>query len=416
MYSFGSALSAVMAAVCSVTYLFFGLYIISQATKDKRIRPLFYLCIFSSAWSCCYIIYYLSSELYTKEIWQRFIFAGMLVFTFVLFFFIKYVGLIKNKKTLTLISFAIWLPPLIYVYKSISENAVARDFPYGFWYLYVQILTTIYNLAGMVLIVVYHIKHKTNKSRRQTIILLVSAFVLMTISWILDYYFGFKTMLNIRPFWLLVWVGILSYTIKKYRFITVKPDFINRDISENIEEGIILFDPDMKIIFTNSAAQRLLNAEDKESIQLQDFIPERHLLDEEFSKLKGSNESSFRTRIYLTPAGTDQKVPVDIKMKKVIDDYKDISGFLMIITRAKSIEHLKALYKITDRELQIVLQLATGKTNKEIADYFRLTLKTVETHITSIYSKLLINNRIELINILSEYNSASGAQEKPRTF
>lgn len=85
---------------------------------------------------------------------------------------------------------------------------------------------------------------------------------------------------------------------------------------------------------------------------------------------------------------------------------RDASRLYIIVSRTKDIDHLKTLYKITDRELEVIRQLAIGKTNKDIAAFLNITNKTIESHIANIYNKLLIKNRIELINILSEFNSA----------
>ena len=70
-------------------------------------------------------------------------------------------------------------------------------------------------------------------------------------------------------------------------------------------------------------------------------------------------------------------------------------------------EHFEALRQIpklraraddslTTRERQIVLVLAEGLTNKEIARRLRLTEGTVKVHLHNIYQKLGISNRTAL--------------------
>jgi two-component system nitrate/nitrite response regulator NarL len=51
---------------------------------------------------------------------------------------------------------------------------------------------------------------------------------------------------------------------------------------------------------------------------------------------------------------------------------------------------------LTTRERQIVLVLAEGLTNKEIARRLRLTEGTVKVHLHNIYQKLGISNRTAL--------------------
>jgi DNA-binding NarL/FixJ family response regulator len=388
------AYAAVLAGACSVSFLYFGFYLLSPSSKDARFRPLLYTCFFSSAWSICYMLYFLSESGQMRDLYQRFAFAGMLAFVFALGFIIRYTGLIRNKRTAGFVSFVIWLPQMVCVYKSVFENAVARDFPSGFWFLFAEILATAYNLTSVLFMLVYYNRHKTRRTRKYAYILGGSGAVLLLLSWVADYVCGFKNTLNIMPFWLLIWMGILFYTIKKYRFIPITPDFINRDITENIEEGIILLDPDLKGVFENSAARRLLSIEDAGP-----------RLKDEILKLTRRDDTGFVSRVDLTPRGANEMVRVGLKVKRVVDAYNETSGYLAIISRLKDRERLKTEYGITGRELEVISQLSMGKMNKEIAVLLGITEKTIESHIASIYGKLLVKNRVELVNFLSGYDS-----------
>jgi len=52
-------------------------------------------------------------------------------------------------------------------------------------------------------------------------------------------------------------------------------------------------------------------------------------------------------------------------------------------------------YLLTTKEVQILLLIAEGKTNKEIAGVYFIEISTVKTHINNIYSKLSLSNRKE---------------------
>ena len=52
---------------------------------------------------------------------------------------------------------------------------------------------------------------------------------------------------------------------------------------------------------------------------------------------------------------------------------------------------------LTEREIEILQQLALGKTNQEIADTFVLSERTVRTHITNILAKLGLSNRTQAV-------------------
>ncbi|CAM3316547.1 response regulator transcription factor [Kibdelosporangium persicum] len=51
---------------------------------------------------------------------------------------------------------------------------------------------------------------------------------------------------------------------------------------------------------------------------------------------------------------------------------------------------------LTDREEQILVAVASGRTNSEIAAEFHITLSTVKTHIASLMAKLSARNRVEI--------------------
>jgi two-component system, NarL family, nitrate/nitrite response regulator NarL len=53
-------------------------------------------------------------------------------------------------------------------------------------------------------------------------------------------------------------------------------------------------------------------------------------------------------------------------------------------------------YGLTARELEIVSQIRSGKSNKEIAQYFSISEETVKRHLSNIYEKLGVSSRLEL--------------------
>ena len=51
---------------------------------------------------------------------------------------------------------------------------------------------------------------------------------------------------------------------------------------------------------------------------------------------------------------------------------------------------------LTEREEQVLLTIARGRTNSEIADELHISLSTVKTHIASLMAKLGARNRVEV--------------------
>lgn len=57
---------------------------------------------------------------------------------------------------------------------------------------------------------------------------------------------------------------------------------------------------------------------------------------------------------------------------------------------------------LTTRELEVLHQLAEGKSNKEISHDLHISTETVKSHIKSIYGKLKVKNRFEATRIARE--------------
>jgi LuxR family maltose regulon positive regulatory protein len=53
---------------------------------------------------------------------------------------------------------------------------------------------------------------------------------------------------------------------------------------------------------------------------------------------------------------------------------------------------------LTEREREVLQELAAGKTNLQIAEKLCVSLATVKTHINNIYGKFGVNNRVAAIN------------------
>ncbi len=71
--------------------------------------------------------------------------------------------------------------------------------------------------------------------------------------------------------------------------------------------------------------------------------------------------------------------------RKVVEAFRELGK------SSKDVENL------TERELEILAMLARGYQDKEIADKFFLSVKTVRTHLRNIYQKLHVRSRTEAV-------------------
>jgi ATP/maltotriose-dependent transcriptional regulator MalT len=61
------------------------------------------------------------------------------------------------------------------------------------------------------------------------------------------------------------------------------------------------------------------------------------------------------------------------------------------------------LVALSKREYEVLLFIAEGLSDKEIADKIFVSVNTVKTHVRRIYDKLLVNSRMEATKMLNNY-------------
>jgi DNA-binding NarL/FixJ family response regulator len=69
-----------------------------------------------------------------------------------------------------------------------------------------------------------------------------------------------------------------------------------------------------------------------------------------------------------------------------------------------------ALAGLSRREREILVLVATGRTDAQVADYLHLSTRTVSKHLQSIYTKLNINSRSAATRFALENGLTSGAE------
>ncbi|MEC5424999.1 response regulator transcription factor [Virgibacillus sp. C22-A2] len=73
----------------------------------------------------------------------------------------------------------------------------------------------------------------------------------------------------------------------------------------------------------------------------------------------------------------------------------EVTGKIMSRMREKPVEQLSD--QLTQRETEILMLVAQGKTNQEIADELFIALKTVKVHVSNILGKLQVQDRTQAV-------------------
>ncbi|MBI4463263.1 MAG: response regulator transcription factor, partial [Acidobacteria bacterium] len=78
------------------------------------------------------------------------------------------------------------------------------------------------------------------------------------------------------------------------------------------------------------------------------------------------------------------------------DSVQDLVTLLRDLMASSRSERPSKKFGLTPRELEIVSAVVSGYSNKEIAQKFFLSEDTIKHHITSIFNKMGVSNRLEL--------------------
>jgi two-component system, NarL family, nitrate/nitrite response regulator NarL len=78
------------------------------------------------------------------------------------------------------------------------------------------------------------------------------------------------------------------------------------------------------------------------------------------------------------------------------ESVSNLLQYLRMQTQASQEESQRKKFGLTPRELEIVSAVVAGYSNKEIAEYFKISEDTVKHHLSNIFDKLGVSTRLEL--------------------
>ena len=87
--------------------------------------------------------------------------------------------------------------------------------------------------------------------------------------------------------------------------------------------------------------------------------------------------------------------------------YRDESVFeaeVLVKMRNRMKQRAELYEMLTEREMEILLLIAKGYSNQEIASTSHITIKTVKTHVSNVLSKLEVQDRTQAVIYAFQYN------------
>jgi DNA-binding NarL/FixJ family response regulator len=141
-----------------------------------------------------------------------------------------------------------------------------------------------------------------------------------------------------------------------------------------------------------------------------DFIPELHAVAKDARILLLTavrDPQAYQRAVLLGAMGLVRKEKAAAELFKAIEKvyagemWLDRSLIACLLSQVAELERDK-LYKLTEREREVVKLVSEGLKNRAIGERLSISETTVSHHLTSIFSKLGVSNRFELILLLHQ--------------
>jgi DNA-binding CsgD family transcriptional regulator len=369
---------------------------------DPQKRNFFYFCVSFALWSFCYIVIASSSSTSTVIFWQKAAYAGALTYeVFILRFFLDFTGVIERIQHRKLFAVMLWIVPALFLHENFLNNTIAHDFPDGFWYIGLHVLAGAYNFTSLALLYFFYKKSNSFRIKKQVKIIFTGGFVTILITVPTDFFMGLQHIPTLTPVLILIWISSLFYALVRYKFLVLSPEMIAREVFSHIDELVILFDPEGRVIKCNSNSSNLPGKNSLENLSLNELFTDPGLVRENFKELFKGKIKDFNLRLSLQHEGIE--LPLEGRFSRIRDEFNDILGILFIGKEVKGIQQVRNIYRLTLREVQIVELLLRGKVNREIADTLNITSNTIKAHITNIYNKCGVNTKLALMDLMKQY-------------
>jgi DNA-binding CsgD family transcriptional regulator len=275
------------------------------------------------------------------------------------------------------------------------------------YFLYLPFYLASYGVSICILLYKWNKNSKSNKDKKQSgLILSVSIIFILTII-ISDNIlssFSFLKFPYLAPPLFLLYIAAIFYALIKYRFLSFSKRDIVQEIFSNVQDMILILNPDRTLMDVNNNYRTRLSGTDKDIAgkKFEELISNDENILIKFDELVSGKIKSFNTRIIYK--ALPENIITDSYLLRIVDKFNDFVAILIVSRENLGIKHLKKQYKITNRQLEIIQMTIDGLSNDEISERLSLARRTIETHLHYIYNKLSVKNKIELMKLANDFN------------
>lgn len=402
--------------------LLLGLSIL-RIDRHSRLNRLFgFICFIVSLWHIAAIIGYSSPA--HDVIVMATVFASFIYITFIAANLHVGMLLSREKKPSRCVTAILYMPAFV----STAFIAAAPDLFFTYtrhdgtwkfspsyespWFHLTMVLLAGYSAAFLLLLALRRKKSASNRERRQLDVIMTSFIatsVIVNLTQFIVPWFHLRGIPDIGPAGHALYLGGLYYAVFRLRFMRNRLAVSADELIAHMSDMVFVTDRKGSIATMNGPAKRAVPAGARDrATRLLDLVHESDRIAELFERMSTGGSQSEHTRI--TYRGADRDIYTDSYVSRIMDEFSDHVGYLVISSENRGRAMLQAAHRITDREFEVIGLCVRGDTNREIARSLSLSVRTVETHIINIYNKLGVNNRIELMNVAIRFGLVPGTR------
>ncbi len=402
-------------AVIATSCFILGFYILSM-DRHSRINRLFFInSMFLNAVILFTILIQLADEPHTVKSIQSFYNIVLISFLLMfLYFIVLFTGYRLNGIVIALLGLSSVAVFIIFLLKGQHLLWVTRQngvwvydlFNNFFWFcLYSPLLCGIVFLMLAALFRFYR-NASSHKEKNQARVMVVAIIISFCGGFIFLMFLPVFNILHsplLTPYFFAMLLYGVFFAMVKYRLMVFRIEDIAREALSYIQDMILILDTDKRILDVNNNLTASLSAErhDLRGRIITDLIePEKDFESALDAFIAGGIDPMLCRIVYKNKA---ERIVTDSVVSKVYDRFGDFSAVLIVSRENRGITQFQRYFRLTDREMEIVLLTISGVANTAIAETLSITKRTVETHQNNIYNKAGIGNKMELFRVAGEF-------------
>ena len=209
-------------------------------------------------------------------------------------------------------------------------------------------------------------------------------------------------LLELGAFFFTFMILSLWICVKRYRLLDLYLPQAFDEVTSANGEVVLLLDAHEKVINMNERMKGVLQGRSIGRCHFASLLTDPGRSGNRLDGRPGEGNPVSVGRPFLTTL-KDRDITLECRCTPIRDRFNDPLGYLIVGREVRGLARLRAEFGITGREKEVLEKILSGRSNREIASSLGITDNTVKRHITNIYNKMGVGNKVQLLNLLRQY-------------